>query len=270
MNQSSKWIKLIHVSAGICLNYAVKNTGIFNRFMDSLSSSLSADVQIILSGILTLAVIFVGYFLSSVLFSNLQLLNISQKLKKIIYIILPISYLFFALLTNLITGLDNRPYKLSKANIQQKSLHSINPNTLYESPVIAVTTLQDSEGFEEQDLTPENVKRLELLLINMIREDMSSKLREQGRDISQLRLTFNSKSELLEVEQKRLVVVRISAILDENTSKITRVIGFTQEGLLSVGCMRNGKKEIPIWSGVCGQEINKSFGFSIYQGLTDE
>lgn len=270
MKKGVKWINFIHIWAGLCLNYAVNNTGFFNLFIGSLSSKLSVDAQIIFAAIFALAIVFVGYILSSILFSNLQLLTVTHKYKKTIFTIIPIAYLSLALITTFISDSDIKPNKFSFPNNQQKPTYSITSDTTHDSPVLATTTLQESDGFSEEDLTPESAKQLELALVKMIKDDMASKFRAQNRDINQLKPTFHSTSELKSVEGKRLVVVKISATLNQDTSKIIRVIGFTSEGLISVGCMRYGNQEIPIWTGVCGNEINKSFGFSIYQGFTED
>jgi hypothetical protein len=49
----------------------------------------------------------------------------------------------------------------------------------------------------------------------------------------------------------------------QTATKMVRIIGFTKQGMETVGCIRNSNHDIPIWSGECGKKIKEVFGVEI-------
>lgn len=90
---------------------------------------------------------------------------------------------------------------------------------------------------------------------------------ETGNDPTKLNPFPVSDSQYVTVGGKKLAIIKITLYPSKNdhtyATKMVRIVGFTQKGVETVGCMRNSNHDIPVWSGVCGNKIQEVFGVSM-------
>jgi hypothetical protein len=69
------------------------------------------------------------------------------------------------------------------------------------------------------------------------------------------------------VQGKKFGVIKLAVFASKNDNKsavkIVRIMGFTRKGVETVGCVRYGDEEIPVFTGVCGDKIREVFGVSM-------
>jgi hypothetical protein len=135
------------------------------------------------------------------------------------------------------------------------------------APVTAVATLQDTEGATEADFDLSSLKRIEQLVVDASVKSARETYASTGNDVSKFNPHVISDSQFVSVQGKKLGVIKLSVFANKNdeksTVKITRIMGFTRKGIETVGCVRYGAEEIPVFTGVCGDKIREVFGVSM-------
>ena len=58
----------------------------------------------------------------------------------------------------------------------------------------------------------------------------------------------------ISVEGKKLALIKVSS----SSFRLVTVMGIKGTELIRVACIRRGNHDIPVWHGVCGDEVRKS------------
>lgn len=101
----SRFQILLHLWGGICLNAFAETSGLSRVVLAPLKGfeATSASRYAGVAGLLTVAFIVAGYFLSSCLVKVIDSSSLSQKSRTIIKASLPISYIIIAVLLAMVT-----------------------------------------------------------------------------------------------------------------------------------------------------------------------
>lgn len=133
--------------------------------------------------------------------------------------------------------------------------------------VTAVSTLQETGGATEADFDLPSLKRIEKFVVDASVKSSRETYAATGNDVSKFNPHVVSDSQFVNVQGKKLGIIKLSIYASKSdqksTAKIVRVMGFTQKGVETVGCMRSGDEVIPVWSGVCGDKIREVFGVRV-------
>lgn len=126
--------------------------------------------------------------------------------------------------------------------------------------VIAAITRQSSEGITSNDLNQDVLKNLESWVIQTILQKGKGAFGDLGFDPSQFNPKVNASSVYINVNDKKLAIIKIS--FEEAVRSVT-IIGIEKNELLRVTCLRKSNHDIPVFSGECGDKVYEAFGVSI-------
>jgi hypothetical protein len=126
-------------------------------------------------------------------------------------------------------------------------------------PVIAMATVQDSEGVTEADFDLEGLKNLEEWITQMAIEKGRQSYLEMGYDPKKFDPKVTATSVYLDIENRKLAVIRL--IMGDSARSVT-VIGVDGKSLIRVSCVRPSNHDILIFEGECGEKVRKSFNIS--------
>ena len=128
------------------------------------------------------------------------------------------------------------------------------------APVIAVISMQDTEGTSEADLDLDARKRLEQMMVDITLRRGRENYAKQGFDPKSYNPKVEANSVYMMTGGKKLVVIRMSI---DSQARTVWVMGFHRGQFVRVTCIRASNHHIPIFSGACGQKITEAFDVSI-------
>lgn len=137
--------------------------------------------------------------------------------------------------------------------------HTEKKNSNEVAPVIAVVTIQDSEGITEKDLDQLVLKNLESWLVQTMVAKARRDYAESGYDPNDLNPKVMASSVYTIVDGKKLAIIKTS--MDNSVRSVT-VIGFKGKECYRVTCIRASNHDIPVFYGECGKKIKEVFGVS--------
>lgn len=122
---------------------------------------------------------------------------------------------------------------------------------------------------EFNQIDTDSLKNLENLMVSQVIEKSRVVYASTGNDPSQFNPDVVSESQFVNVGDKRLAIIYITAYPSKTNHQIAmkavRIIGFTNRGIETIGCIRNSNHDIPIWTGECGKKIKEIFGVEMIQ-----
>lgn len=254
--KQSRWWIAYHLWGGFCFKLFFDVSGFSEQISrpffgsDEAGASLYASV----SALVTVASIGAGYLISKSLVTSIANAGFPNKLKIVIKVLLPILYFVVLAVGAAFTA----------EVVKSKEPRNIDSNpTLSQStqtPVLAFTTIQDSEGVVEKDMNQAWLAGIESWIVDTTREKARSKFVSMGYSEDKFNLQLSASSVYTIVEGKKLAVVKLDV---ENATRTVTIMGINQRELIRVTCIRKSDFDIPVWSGVCGDEIKKSLGVSM-------
>lgn len=252
----SKLWMLYHLWAGFCVKLYFDVSGFSQYVLGSLSGSdpESASDYAEYSTILLVSFMALGYLLSKFLVKAIDGSNIARKVKIFLKSILPIAYFASAILLSVATS----PLFAASEDAPE-SFPSYQQETELK-PVIATTTVQRSEGITEADLNQAFLTNIESWILETVLEKAMNAYSEMGYYPEDLKSEISANSVYVIVSGKKLAVVKID--LDNYVRSVT-IMGIKDSEFHRVNCIRPSNHDIPVWSGECGNEIQKAFGVSI-------
>ncbi len=135
-------------------------------------------------------------------------------------------------------------------------------NTTEIKPVLVLTTVQDAEGGSESDFNQTGLKALEKWTLDTMLKKGKSNYAEQGYNPKDFNPKFTAKSLYLVAGGKKFAIIKVNA---NNAIRSVTILGFKGKEQVTVNCIRASNHDIPIWSGNCGNEVNKTFGVKFEQ-----
>jgi len=156
------------------------------------------------------------------------------------------------------------PYYVVKDNFNEMLTKNENiPKRDTLDQVVVFTTLQDAEGATEEDFNVEELNKLELWS-KLLAIEKGSKIYATGNVPAKLTDIPDVDAMYVTVGGKKLAVIKMTLYPPNDSGKsifkMVRIIGFTDKGLESVLCGREGNQDVPVWSGACGGKIQEIFG----------
>jgi len=251
----SRWWMIYHFWAGICVQIYVDISGLSKFIVGAPTGSdpASASSYAIFSTVVVVGAFALGYYLSICLIKKIDQSEMPRKGKITLKSILPIGYFLMGVLLAAVTA----PL-VSKPDISQRSTSAGQESNI--KPVIAFTTTQSSEGIKETDLDQSGLKNLETLIVDIILQKGRNKFSEMGYNANDYNPTVSAGSVYINIGDKKLAVIKVK--MDDSMRSVT-ILGIQGAELLRVSCIRASNRDILLWSGECGNEINKTFGVSI-------
>lgn len=250
----------LHLWGGICMKIFAEKSGLIDVIIYALKGTDKSSAAIA-AGILIAGSIVIGYSLSSSLVKAIDASSYAHKIKKAIKISLPLFYFIVAFSLSI----NIRPFLVSAGHTEQARTSTIDSSNV--APVVTVSTLQDTEGFTEADLSLEGLKNIEMWSVATVVNKARSSYAETGNDPSEFNPFPVSDSQYITVGGKKFAIIKITIYPSKNDHthaiKIVRIFGFTQKGFETVGCTRNSNHDILLWSGECGEKIREVFGVSM-------
>lgn len=255
-SKPSKLWFLYHSWGGICLWLYMEVSGLSNYALPTPSGSSHASASSFAGkyALLNIGMIALGYFLSKVIIDAIDRRPTSNKLKKTSKAILPIIYLASAIFLSALSA----PLFLVSAVDQKKESYFDQLNKI--KPVIAISITQSSEGITELDFNQNALTLFEYWLLGVANKKLQNKYKEMGLNWNDNKPKLSSNSAFVTVGGKKLGLIKINM---DNTVRMVSILGFKGDTFHRVNCMREGNHEISVWSGVCGNEISKTFGLSL-------
>ena len=125
-----------------------------------------------------------------------------------------------------------------------------------ETPIKAFTTVQSADGVTESDLDQTLLNNLEKWIVGTIQQKGELYFSEIGLDPTTFNPEFSASSLYAIVEGKKLALIKVSS----SSFRLVTVMGIKGTELIRVACIRRGNHDIPVWHGVCGDEVRKSLG----------
>jgi len=129
-----------------------------------------------------------------------------------------------------------------------------------EEPVIAVITVQETEGTSEADLDLAGLKRLETHLVQTTVERSRRNYARQGYDPRTFNAKVDSSSVFTTIGAKRLAIINMR--MDAGVRAVW-ILGYQGEKFIRVQCFRASDHDIPVFSGECGTKVKEAFGVSL-------
>lgn len=253
-NKSSYWWILYHSWGGVCLMLYIEVSGITNFALSEISSSASATTYANLATMIMVSAIVIGFLLSKFL---VKVINQSFELRKdriALKVLLPFG--FFLAAVSLSAG--TAPLISEHAHTPENSTNiAIKPN---EKSVMAFSTSQSSEGISESDLDESFLISSERWIVESMLEKGRNHFSEMGYNPKNYNPEISTKSVYMHVDGKKLAIIKIST---DNSLQSVTIIGINGSKLVRVSCVHASNQDIPVWSGMCGSEIQKSFGVKV-------
>jgi hypothetical protein len=137
------------------------------------------------------------------------------------------------------------------------SIDEVKPTT---PPIIAVITIQDTEGTSENDLSIDALENLEQIIVAITLKKARAWYAELGGDPKTFHPHIDSNAVYVEIGGKKLAVVRINV---ENRVRSIAVMGFRGKEFVRVTCLRESNDEILLFRGTCADKVKEAFGVSL-------
>lgn len=256
-HKPSRWLIAVHLCGGICLNTFLDVSGLSKLFLDSAFGSDPASASSYAAGAALVAVtaLAIGYFLSKSLVNAIDSGAIRDRGKSILRIILPFAYFASAIILAMATD----PLIASPKNVSISSPPTVQRSDM--KPVVVWVISQSAEGMTEADLDLTMLKILQDWMVETILQKAESKFSAMGYDPKNFKPDISASSIYATVGGKKLAVIKITI---DNSLRSVTILGITGNQLDRVTCLRASNQDIPVWSGVCGDEVQKTFGVSIH------
>ncbi|MDO8282471.1 MAG: hypothetical protein Q7U10_07595 [Thermodesulfovibrionia bacterium] len=252
---SRLWM-LYHLWAGICLKVYGDISG-FSEVIQSLVSgedSVFASNYAGFSAIIAVVPVAFGYYLSQSITRAIDGLAITQNRRAILKTLLPIAFFIGAILLAMATTqfweVSVSSSRRLSTDLQQSDIQ----------PVVAITTTQSSEGITEADLDQAVLANLETWVMDTILKKGKDSYADMGYDPENFKPQISASSAYVTTGDKKLAIIKVD--IDNSVRSVT-IIGLEGSELHRVSCIREGSRDIPVWSGECGTEIKKTHGVSI-------
>jgi hypothetical protein len=129
-----------------------------------------------------------------------------------------------------------------------------------QSKVQAFTTTQSTEGVTEADWDQNFLNNLEAWFVESIRTRSKEKYASMGYDPKTYNPNIVASSVYMDIQRKKIIVTKIN--IDQSMRNVI-VMGIKGNQLIRVNCIRSSNQDIPVWSGVCGDEVYRSLGIRI-------
>jgi hypothetical protein len=252
---SRLWM-LYHFWAGFCLKLSFDASGFSQFVLGPLSGSdpESASSYAGSSAILAVSSVALGYVLSKALVNAVDRYKISKNANIFLKSIFPIVYLAGAILLSVVTS------PLFAASQDDPKTFRSNEQYTELKPVVAATTAQTSEGLTEADLSQAVLEKLENWMVETMLKKGMNAYSEMGYNPQDFKPKISADSVYMVVRGRKLAVIRINM---DNAARSVTIMGIKGSELLRVSCIRSSNRDIPVWSGECGNEVQKTFGVSI-------
>ncbi|MGB9935194.1 hypothetical protein [Thermodesulfovibrio yellowstonii] len=254
--KKSRWWIAYHLLIGIILYSWIKASGLYELILSFFyigSDHKSATFYGLMAALITLLINFSGYHLSKKVIKSIKQSKLSNSSQKRFIILFPI--IFFIILGFLFYI----PYTLIEKEKAQKMKYSYFKNE--EENVVTAISVENSKGLKESDFNLTTLKKLEEFYTKRMKQKVDNFLIKHGYTAKDLNLRISSNSYYINVEGKKIAVIKIK-IHDFGNSVF--IIGIIGNDLIKVFCSwENYKEEISIFTGKCGKEIAKAFGISL-------
>jgi len=224
-----------------------------NIFLEALAALIQPQLQI-MPAVLAVGAVAIGYYLSKSLLAAINGGNMSKNVKSGIKILLPFAYFGTAMLLTMVTT----PL-MADSSLSNKSTSAVSTSDV-KKPVMAFTTTQSSQGVTEADLNQEGLKNLEKWIVDTMLQKGRAKYSEIGYNPKDYKPNITANSVYITAKGKKLAIIKINA---GNSVRSVTIIGINGAEMQRVSCLRGSNHDIPVWSSVCGKEMNKTFGVSI-------
>ncbi|NIQ15419.1 MAG: hypothetical protein GTO02_13785 [Candidatus Dadabacteria bacterium] len=243
----SKLWMIYHFWCGMSLYVFVDVSGLLNFIVNNfagLGSGAATSTALIVSA-LSVGVLVLGYYLSQSLVEKIVNSKMSTNGKIALKTAFPILCyplaIFLAMVTMpILKNLDEN--QISYPPITMKA---------EKKPVLVATTSQSTAGITEEQFDQVFLNNLEDWLIKTILEKGINKYPDGFSP------EINSSSTYITLMGMKLAVIKINVA---NYTRMVAIIGIKGGQLHRVNCIRASNHDIPIWSGECGNEIQKIFG----------
>lgn len=252
--KASNWWIGYHFWAGTCLFTYTSMSG-FNKYIVQKGSGLGSGLlgESVGAGVLAIAALAIGYSLSKSLILFIDEEVMSSKVRIIIKSILPIAYFLILVLLAAATApifsiADSYPTPASSTSHKSSV-----------KPVVAATTIQSSEGLTEADLNQVALDYFEKLFTDMWVKKTQNHWVSNGGDLKDPKIVLSpvAKSVYVELDGKKLAIIKITM---NDSVRMVVIIGLKKSELYRVTCARSSNHDIPVSSGVCGEEVSRTFG----------
>jgi hypothetical protein len=257
-NKPSLLWYLYHAWAAICFITYFKVSGLldFSIGLPTGSDPDSASDFAAKSSLIQVSLFAIGYFLSTYILKVVDKVFTVEIERKIFKILLPILYVIASIILAIATkSVFSTEDKLSTPERKERQSRSFNQDT-----TIAFTTIQSADGLTDEDLNQDTLSILE----NWVLETMQKKIKEQrinnGDNSDEYISDIKSSSVYNLVDGKKLAIIKIN---HNNLMRMATIMGIKGNELVRISCMRSDNRDIPIWSGNCGEEISESLGLTI-------
>ncbi len=127
-------------------------------------------------------------------------------------------------------------------------------------PIKAYSTIQTAEGVTEADLDQAALSDLETWLVETMLQKGRNSYAEMGYNPKDFKPKVSANSVYVAAGGKKLAIIKINM---DNSMRSVTIMGIKGDELHRVSCIRASNQDIPVWSGPCGDEINKTFGVSV-------
>jgi hypothetical protein len=252
----SRWWMLYHLWCGICVKVFADISGLSKFILGVTSGSdhASASSYAGTATMVAIGAVALGYFLSKSLVNVIDRSVVSKKVRIVFKSILPVIYFIAtAFFASVLEPL------LAKSESVQRSPTTITQQSKIK-PVRAFTTTQGAEGATELNLDQSALKGLETWIVETLLKKGRNKFAEMGHKPEDFKPTISANSVYINAGDKKLAVIKIN---QDSSMRLVTIIGIKEAVLLRVSCLRASNHDIPVWSGECGKEIQKTFGVSI-------
>lgn len=255
-SKESRWWMVYHFWGGICLKTYFDVSGLSKYILGNPGGSdpASASSYATSSAALAVGAVAIGYYLSKALLTTINGGNMSKNVKTSIKFLLPFAYFVAAMLLTMVTA------PLMADNARSNKVPSSASTSGVKKPVMAFTTTQSSEGVTEASFDQEGLQNLEKWIVDTMLRKGRAKYAELGYNPKDYNPKISANSVYITAKGKKLAVIKINA---GNSVRSVTIIGINGASLERVTCLRGSNHDIPMWSGECGKEINKTFGVSI-------